>query len=339
MNQPAAAASAMQLLLPPAGPPATIPPGDARLVRLGGATMGTSWSLLAAAPPAMTQAMLDQAIQAVLARIIQQMSQWQPASQITAFNTAAAGTFVRIGADFAHVLQAALMLAAATEGAFDPCLGAISEAWGFGVSNVPEITPPATPSAGEWRRLRLIQPAGDAAALLQQPGGVRLDLSAIAKGHAVDAVILALARIGISNALMEIGGELRAIGLRPDGCPWWVDLEVPPASTAPATRIGLAGWACATSGHYIRRCSAAGRSWSHTLAPHAGMPVSDALQAATVLHHSAMLADGLATALLVLAARDGTAATMAFADRHHLPARLVGTDGIRNSAAWEDWAG
>ncbi len=337
MIRPAPAADPI-VLLPPGGPPAQPPPADARLSRLGGATMGTHWSLVAAAPPMVTPAMLERAIEAVLARIIAQMSQWQPGSQIDRFNDAPPGTVIAIGADFAHVLRAALGLAAATDGAFDPCLGAAADAWGFGPSGDPAAMPSATPSLRQWCSLRILHKQGSADAGLQQPGGVRLDLSAIAKGHAVDAVIAALGRIGIANALMDIGGELRGIGLRPDGCPWWVDLEVPPASPAPATRVGLTGWACATSGHYVRRSAIAGQSWSHTLAPHSGKPIAGQLLAATVLHPSAMIADGLATALIVLADRSGDAAAIAFADSNHLPVRLVWQGRVAVSAAWEDWA-
>ena len=139
-----------------------------------------------------------------------------------------------------------------------------------------------------WPRLSFA-PAG---AHLRQPGGIALDLSGIAKGHAVDAVADLLHDAGIANALVEIGGELVGRGIRPDGDPWWVDLESPPGLTLAPLRIALHGLAVATSGDY--------RRGAHTLDPRTGRPIDTGVVSASVIHETALDADAWATALTVL---------------------------------------
>ena len=141
-------------------------------------------------------------------------------------------------------------------------------------------------AAGGWRRLVFEEQS----ARLRQPGGMCLDLSGIAKGYAVDRIAQLLAEHGVRHALVEVGGELAGRGLRPDGDPWWVDLETPYGVAAPL-RVALHDLAVATSGDYVR-----GR---HTIDPRSGRPVVHAL-AVSVVHSSAMLADAWATALSVL---------------------------------------
>jgi thiamine biosynthesis lipoprotein len=118
-------------------------------------------------------------------------------------------------------------------------------------------------------------------------------LSGIAKGFAVDALGAVLRGHGCRHALVEIGGELLGLGLRPDCDPWWVELETPTEAVAPL-RVALHEIAVATSGDYVR-----GR---HTIDPRSGRPVEHAM-AVSVIHRSAMWADAWATALSVLAPR------------------------------------
>jgi thiamine biosynthesis lipoprotein len=181
----------------------------------------------------------------------------------------------------------------------------------------------------DWRDLQL-QADGRT---LAQPGGLHLDLSGIAKGFGVDLAMHELRMLGITDALLEIGGELSGMGLRADGLPWWVDLEQPPGSAAPQCRIGLTGWSVATSGNYRRRREADGTSWPHTIAPKSSRPVDDILSV-SVLHRHCMQADALATALIVLAPERG----ILFAERHGIPARIVLADEMLTSAAWRAWA-
>lgn len=290
--------------------------------------MGTGWSLEAIVPRSVS----SDRVEALLARcyscVIEQMSQWESNSQISRFNQGGEGTRHGIGPQFRQVLECAFVVQEASNGAFDPLLGKTSSAWGFG----PETVGPPAEAIASFSRYDRESILTDDPAILLQPGGAALDMSGIAKGFAVDLALASLQQLGIAHALLDIGGELKALGLRGDGLPWWVDLAQPPQSAAPGTRIGLSGWAVATSGHWERRRHAHGRSWSHTLDPVTNKPVNDALSA-TVLHPGCMQADALATALIVMGMEEG----IRFADRHKLPARIAGTDHVGESAAWRAW--
>jgi thiamine biosynthesis lipoprotein len=116
---------------------------------------------------------------------------------------------------------------------------------------------------------------------------------------------------GIRHSLVEIGGELRGHGLRPDGDPWWVDIESPPDTSVPPLRLALHEIAVATSGDYVRG--------SHTIDPRTGRPADNRVAAVSVIHRSAMLADAWASALTVAGAEAG----MELAAKERLAARFV----------------
>jgi thiamine biosynthesis lipoprotein len=168
-----------------------------------------------------------------------------------------------------------------------------------------------------WRRLALDREGRR----VLQPGGLAVDLSSIAKGFAVDEVARALRRCGIANFLVEIGGELRGEGLKPDGTPWWVALEEPRAGkhAHAETRVALSGHAVATSGDEQRFIEIGDRRLAHTLDPATGAPLTHDLVSVTVLAESCMTADAAATALLVMGPDRGPD----FARRHGLAARFV----------------
>ena len=218
-----------RVLVPQLTQPPARPIGGAVLA-LDGQTMGTTWSVKLVAPPTANAEALTAMAQRELDSVVRQMSPWEPRSDLSRYNDAAAGTWATLPQAFAQVLRCALEIAEATDGAFDPTLGGLVDLWGFG----PHPFSGAPPEAGDiasaweatgWRRIVL---DGDN---LFQPGGLRLDLNGIAKGFAVDLVAAALDRAGARAYLVEVGGELRGTGAKPDGQPWWVELERPPTST------------------------------------------------------------------------------------------------------------
>ena len=258
---------------------------------LRGETMGTTWHVRAAEWDGFDRAGVLNAIEVRLEAILAQMSHWRTDSELAQFNRAPAGTWHALPPDFDRVMKAALSLADRTGGAFDPAIGELVNLWGFGP--VPVEGPPSDAALASARaRAGFQHLAYDREAQrLRQPGGVHLDLSGIAKGFGVDALGKVLRAQGCRHALVEIGGELLGIGIRPDGDPWWVDLETP-TGEVPPLRVALHQLAVATSGDYVR-----GR---HTIDPASGRPVEHAM-AVSVLHSSAMLADAWATALSVAA--------------------------------------
>jgi thiamine biosynthesis lipoprotein len=316
-----------RVLVPALLAPPTLPRGAA-IGRLGGATMGTSWSVRYAAPA--DPGPLRAGIEARLERVVAQMSGWWADSDLSRFNRAPAGSWQALPEDFLAVLRCALATAEASGGAYDPTVGPLVDLWGFGPQPVAGEGPPRADRLAQaharvgWRRLRL--DGGNAL----QPGGLGLDLSGIAKGYAVDLVAEYLEAAGVGSFLVEIGGELRGHGVKPDGTPWWVALERPPGEAAGAADllVALHGLAIATSGEYRRCFQHAGQSYGHTLDPRTGWPVGAAIGSVTVLHPSCMQADALATALAVL----GLPAGLEHAAKHGIAALLVErcpTGGLR----------
>lgn len=279
--------------------------------------MGTSWTVRLAAPRARDLRAVHAAIEAELAEVVAQMSNWEPASALSRYNAAPAGTRHAIAPAFRHVLDAALEIAEASGGAFDPTVGPAVDAWGFGPSRASDVDARADAAARiDWTR---VHPEGDT---LLQPGGVHLDFCGIAKGWAVDAVAARLRALGIGAAMVEVGGEVAAYGRKPDGSPWRVLVEAWPGDeddAQPARVIALDGLAIATSGDRWHRRIEGERRVSHTLDPRTGAPVLAAPTAVTVLHPEAMRADAWATALTVL----GTRAGFALANALGLAARFI----------------
>ncbi|HET8881620.1 MAG TPA: FAD:protein FMN transferase, partial [Solimonas sp.] len=183
-----------------------LPDARAAVREWSGETMGTRWSVKFA-PTGDVATTVPFAIQQALDRIVGQMSTWLPSSELSVYNDAAAGRAFTLSAGFVTVLDAALQLARDTGGAYDPSVGALVDLWGFGPA--PRRTMPPSPQAITaalarcgWRRLDF-----DAAhRRITQPGGLRLDLSSIAKGYGVDRVCDVLRASGIDHFLVEIGG-------------------------------------------------------------------------------------------------------------------------------------
>ena len=280
--------------------------------------MGTTWSVryLGGAETSASRP----GIEAVLEKVVAQMSGWRPDSAICRFNAAPAGSWHTLPGEFQAVLDCALEIAEASGGAFDPSMAPLVDLWGFGPVPAAEGTPEPAAIARALARMgwRGLRPEGDR---LLQPGGMGLDFCGIAKGYAVDLVTEYLVAQGLASFLVEIGGELRGQGMKPDGSPWWVEIEAVPGMAAPDANfvVALHGLSVATSGDYRRFFEQDGRRYSHTLDPRTGRPVAHDVASVTVLDPSCMRADAWATALFVLGAREG----LAMAAREGIPALFV----------------
>ncbi|WP_109809309.1 FAD:protein FMN transferase [Sphingosinithalassobacter portus] len=282
--------------------------------------MGTQWSARIVVPPSGLPAATGRAITRSLDGVIAEMSHWDPASDIRRVNQDRHGGWQSVPPAFAHVLAAAIDVSERSKGAFDPAMGRLADLWGFGPSGprtsvpddvaIAEAMAASGVSAVEFDRARL---------RLRRTRPVHFDFSGIAKGYAVDALADALRTLGLTDFLVEIGGELIGEGIKPDGQPWWVALEQPPGITAPPIRIALHGVAVATSGDYVRGFDMAGRRYAHTLDPRTGRPITHGVVSVSVIHRECMLADAWATALTVL----GPDAGMALATRQELAAHML----------------
>ena len=290
--------------------------------RLGGTTMGTTWSVRLAVPRTRDLHVLHAGIQTRLDAVVAQMSTWEPQSDISRYNRAEAGQWIVLPEKTRTVLDAALRVAAASGGAFDPTVGPLVALWGFGAHAGPRRLPDDGTLAVTRQRCGWQRIACNAGSVLQ-PGGAELDFSAIAKGFAVDDVAAWLHAHGVPAALVEVGGELYGYGAKPDGEPWRVLVESAPEADArtptPPRVIALDGQAVATSGDRWHQYDGDDGALSHSLDPRSGRPVQRAAAAVTVVTGSAMQADAWATALTVL----GRDAGLALAGSRGLAVRFL----------------
>ncbi len=301
------------------------------LETLSGRTMGTTWSVKLLRPPGMARAALQAGIQAEVDRVVAQMSHWQADSDLGRYNRAGAGRWQVLPEEFFTVLEHALALAADTGGAYDPTVGPLVNLWGFGPgSQGPRVPDPAAIEAARarvgWQRVEL-----DAATRrVLQPGGVELDLSAIAKGFGTDQIARYLDRQGVQAYLVDISGELRARGRRPDGHDWQVAIERPGAAAGPVAAadevervIALREQSIATSGDYRHFLADGGRRYSHHIDPRTGWPVAQRIASVTTVADDCMRADATGTAIMVLGPEQG----LAWASERGLAVLLIVHEG------------
>lgn len=296
-------------------------------LHLRGATMGSTWSLRIAgrASPGL-EAVARQAVQAAFDGVVARMSTFQAGSEVSRFNRHASREPFELSPDTLLVLERAREVAAASAGAFDVTVGPLVSAWGFGAGaaergDAPGASELAALPVG-WRQLLLM----DGAALKAHPS-LAIDLSGIAKGHAVDRAAAALEALGVERYMVEAGGEVRTRGLNAEGRPWQIGIERPDAWPPVAQRVvPLAGLALATSGDYRNFYEAGGRRVHHEIDPATRAPAGDAhgtLASVSVAYAECMAADAWATALFVLGRERG----LALAEREGLAAHFIERDG------------
>lgn len=281
--------------------------GAPAVATMTGRAFGTDWRVTL--PADRDPEGLRTGLEGLLAEIDRMMSPWRADSEICGFNRADVSQ--PVSAETVHVAQAALMLAATSDGWFDPSVGPLVHRWGFG---------PIEGEAGGWRGLRA---EGDL--LAKDQPGLTLDLCGIAKGRALDLMADRLAEAGHKHFLIDLGGELAAGGAHPSGRPWQVAVENPSAPGAAAV-VALSDLRVATSGTGVQGYDLRDHHYSHIIDPRRDAPVEGPLASVSVLSHSAMLADGWATALTA-AGPEGPA----LARRHSLDALFLfrDTTGLR----------
>ena len=289
------------------------------MAALAGETMGTRWSARIVGG----SGALAGGMQAVLDGVVAEMSHWEPGSDLSRFNRSPPGAWQTLPPAFSRVLGAALEIAEASGRAFDPAMGALADLWGFGPSGPRDGIPAGEAIAEALARSGRATIEHDPRLLAaRRTAASQLDFSGIAKGYGVDAVAAHLLAAGHRDFLVEVGGELRGEGVKPDGQPWWVDLEAPPGVNVAPVRVALHGVSVATSGDYRRYFEQDGRRYAHTLDPRTGVPLANGVVSVSVLHAECMMADAWATALTVLGPEG-----MALAEREGLAMQMLLADG------------
>ena len=275
---------------------------------LTGQTMGTAFTVKIVVPPGseVGQSEVEGAIRDAVDAVDFVMSTYRDDSELSRFNRHGTEPF-EVSESMVEVVSEAQRIADLSAGAFDITVGPLVDAWGFGP--VPVAHPPdadtiaALLSENGYHMLEV-----DVAqrTLRKDRDAIRCDLSAIAKGYAVDRVTHALFQLGLNEFMVEIGGEVRTAGRTTDGEVWRIGIDRP--ETGPGglwSAVTLADAAMATSGDYRNYYERDGVRISHTIDPRTGHPITHRLASVSVIHPSCMTADALATALTVLGFDDG----------------------------------
>jgi thiamine biosynthesis lipoprotein len=284
-------------------------PDHQQLVILSGLTMGTTYTVKIASPESkLDRIAVSEEINLRLDEVNAQMSTYIETSVLSLFNQSSTKDWVEIPAELHTVIKEALRVSKLSNNAFDITIGPVVNLWGFGPEKQPTIIPDksAIHKALDNVGSQYIHIDAEAHAIRKDNPDLYIDLSAIAKGFAVDVIADFLDVLGINNYMVEIGGEIKTRGINPDNKIWQIGIEKPVEDQRTVqTVVTLNNTGMATSGDYRNYFEKNGLRYSHTIDPATGKPITHKLASVTVLHPSTMTADAMATALLVLGPEHG----------------------------------
>ncbi|MBL4816459.1 MAG: FAD:protein FMN transferase [Shewanella sp.] len=270
--------------------------------QITGNTMGTTYTIqLRLQDTLASKQEIKALVEQELERVNQSLSVYREDSEISKFNLSDAGKPIPVSARLWDVLQISRSVSAQTYGALDVTLGPVIEYWGFGVKRRDlqgknrgqlELARSKTGMDG------FILDSGTVTKVIR---GLEINPSAVAKGYGVDRVAKILDDLGVHHYLVEIGGELRTRGVGAGGRDWIVAVTRPEKFSLEIQELfTLKDMSMATSGSYVNYIDSDDKTLSHIIDPTTGMPASNSLVSATVLHQQCAVADGFATAMMIL---------------------------------------
>ena len=291
----------------------------------GGPTMGSTYSVkYVSGDTDVSREQLQDETESILAEIDRQMSTYRADSDIEVFNALPAGACMAMPEGIHELLRAGQQLSEESDGAFDLTVEPLLNLWGFGPHGTGDRVPSPEEIATARGNIGHEHLRIDGEQLCKDGAAVQVDFNSIAAGYAVDRVTANLEASGVRRYLVEITGELKALGHKPDGAPWRIAIEAPHDNERVAQRIiELDGFAVSTSGDYRNYFERDGKRYSHTLDPLTGAPIDHHLAAVTVIDPSTLRADGLSTVLMVLGPERG----LAFAAEREIAAFFVIREG------------
>lgn len=279
-------------------------------VTFGGQTMGTLYSVKIVDHSTKTNEQLNElhdGVDDILSEINRQMSAYDSLSEISAFNRSHDTTWFDVSTDFAVVLDSSLQFCRLSNGALDITIAPLVNLWGFGPENVPQKIPAQAQLdktlneiGYEKLEVRLSPPA-----VRKLSGDISCDLAAVAKGYAVDQIAAYLSGKGITDFLVEVGGEIKASGSNQDNLAWRVGIKTPDTTDAIQRSLALQNRAMASSGSYLNYFEKDGVRYSHLIDPRTGLPIRHHLVSVSVVHQSCFYADAMATAISVAGPSEG----------------------------------
>jgi len=259
-------------------------------------------------------------IAAILKQLLQDMSNWEPNSELSIFNKSKSLVPVEISEGLRRVLAESIRLGNLSGGKLDVTIGPLINLWGFGPDYRPEKVPSDSDLKIAQARTGLKYLTLNGHELSKAIPDLYIDLSTIAKGYAVDLIAEYLESKGLNNYLVEIGGEMRIKGFKHTGELWHVAIEKPLSEERAVHQIIIPkDNALATSGDYRKYFESNGQRFSHIIDPQSGRPINHKLVSVTVIHPSSMTADGLSTAMMLM----GEEKALAFAEENELAAYMI----------------
>lgn len=274
---------------------------ERRVVRRTVPVMGTTAEIsVVTRDPRHANAAINAALDELFA-VHRTMSRFDPTSDIGRANAGAYRNPVAIGAATATVIASALHWAAARGGNFDPCLGRVAELWNVGTRTAPPASAALRRFAGRHlaRHIELTRSGGTDAVVFDD-ADVALDLGGIAKGYGVDRAVAALREWGVTDGIVNVGGDLYALGRPVDDDAWQVGVRAAEQPERIARVIPLSNAAVATSGDYEQFFDYGGTRYHHIIDPATAAPTRGSTHSVTVVADDCMTADAAATAVFGL---------------------------------------
>ena len=292
--------------------------------------MGTSWSAKYVTVDT-PESDIHDAIVNALDAVNSSMSTYRDDSELMSLNRAPVGQPFKVSDKVFKLIEQGITISKMTDGAYDVTVGALVNLWGFGRGKeVPAEMPKSVDAASEqafnkWLqkgRVSQVPTEEDIAQAKQKVGyqsliidhenrtitkekPVFIDLSSIAKGFAVDEAARAIEALGIDSYMLEVGGEIRLRGHKPDGEPWKIAVREPVLESKVNTVITLDNKGIATSGDYLQYFEVDGVHFSHLIDGRTGYPEKHRLASVAVVNDDTGLADAWATAFMILGEKVG----------------------------------
>ena len=289
-------------------------------ILMQGHTMGTTYNIKVVVAKGYDATNLQKAIDDKLKAVNQSMSTYIPDSELSLFNKFTSTDFIEISPELRLVMAEALRLGEISQGKLDVTVGPLVNLWGFGPDMRVEQVPSDEEVMAVKNRIGLNYLILSEQGLKKSNPEVYVDLSTIAKGYGVDVVADLIEQNGINRYLVEIGGEMRLKGFKANGTLWAVAIEKPITDQRAVHQVIIPkDNAVATSGDYRNYIEVEGKRLSHIIDPDTAKPIDHNLVSVTVIHPSSMIADGLATAIMVMGVEKG----LAFAQEHDLAVMLI----------------
>lgn len=265
------------------------------------------------------------------------LSLWDSSSNVSRWNRSSTAPTVFVDRHFQSVFVATHGVWLSTNGAFDPTVKPLVDAWGFGRSGKHQTDTANVDSLVEvvgLQHLRLdtsTRGIADWSVLVRDVDGVQFDPNGIAQGYTVDVIALYLQQQGITNYMVEVGGEVRCSGLNESGKPWLMQIDKPEMEHVQQTVVPLQDKSLATSGNYRKFIEIGGKRYGHTIDPRTGRPAMNALLSASVIADDCVTADALGTALMVMGPEEGKAW---LSQHREVEAYLIIDDGSGGYVVW-----